>query len=102
MVGLGIVVVACLVAALVLSMPLAGLFFGTGIAALVMLAMTAGYFWPTGGVSVERGRPADPPFGVRRPGRRVRAFLGHAAADVWARGGDGRVDGPDYSVRITR
>jgi len=44
MVGLGIVVVACLVAALVLSMPLAGLFFGTGIAALVMLAMTAGYF----------------------------------------------------------
>lgn len=44
MVGLGVVVVACLVAALVLSMPLAGLFFGTGIAALVMLAMTAGYF----------------------------------------------------------
>lgn len=48
LVGLGVIVAGCFVAAFLVSMPLAGLIFGTGIAALVMLLMTAGYFLADG------------------------------------------------------
>ena len=45
MVGLGIALVICVIGMLVTSMPVAGLFFGTGLFLLVTLGMIGGYFW---------------------------------------------------------
>lgn len=45
MVGLGIALVICVVGMFLAPMPLAGLFFGTGLFFLVTLGMVGGYLW---------------------------------------------------------